>query len=125
MRFDPGEAWLGANVEVLPLTMVNLLQRVNLETLMRESTTIWQSTSIGDNHDWVADQERAIVTKDDIASSLDSDTGTDGSEHGDAVSSPVKQVDYEDEFGEDELGKLVKSEGSCRDPATNFVGIGG
>jgi hypothetical protein len=35
----------------------------------------------------------------------------DGSEHGDAVSSPVKQVEYEDEFGEDELGQLVKSEG--------------
>jgi len=30
----------GANVEVLPLTMVNLLQRINSETLMRESTTI-------------------------------------------------------------------------------------
>ncbi len=29
-----------ANVEVLPLTMVNLLQRINSETLMRESTTI-------------------------------------------------------------------------------------
>jgi hypothetical protein len=31
----------GAHVKVLPLTMVNLLQRVNSETLMRESTTIW------------------------------------------------------------------------------------
>jgi predicted aspartyl protease len=31
----------GANVEVLPLTMVNLLQRINSETLMQESTTIW------------------------------------------------------------------------------------
>jgi predicted aspartyl protease len=31
----------GANVEVLPLTMVNLLQKIDSETLMRESTTIW------------------------------------------------------------------------------------
>jgi predicted aspartyl protease len=31
----------GANVEVLPLTMVNLLQRMNSKTLMRESTTSW------------------------------------------------------------------------------------
>jgi predicted aspartyl protease len=31
----------GANVEVLPLTMLNLLQRINSETLMQESTTIW------------------------------------------------------------------------------------
>jgi hypothetical protein len=29
----------GANVEVLPLTMVNLLQRMNSETLLRESVT--------------------------------------------------------------------------------------
>jgi len=31
----------GANVEVLPLTMVNLLQKSNSETLMRESATVW------------------------------------------------------------------------------------
>ncbi len=41
----------GANVEVLPLTMVNLLQRINSETLMWESVTIWQSTSTSDNLD--------------------------------------------------------------------------
>ncbi len=100
-----------ANVEVLPLTMVNLLQRINSETLMQESTTIWQSASTSDNPNWVADQDCTIATKEDAASSSDFDTGTDGSEHGDVVSSPVKQVDYEDEFGEDELEKLVKSEG--------------
>jgi hypothetical protein len=31
----------GANVEVLPLTMVNLLQQINSETLMQESATVW------------------------------------------------------------------------------------
>jgi hypothetical protein len=36
----------------------------------------------------------------------------DSSEHGEAVASPVKQIEYEDEFGEDELGKLVESEGA-------------
>jgi hypothetical protein len=101
----------GANVEVLPLKMVNLLQRINSETLMQESKTIWQSASTSDNPDWVADQERTIATKEDVAFSSDSDTGMDGSEHGDAESSPMKQVDYEDEFGEGELEKLVKSEG--------------
>jgi hypothetical protein len=59
----------------------------------------------------VADKEHTIVPKGDAASSSDSDTSMDGNEHGDAVSSPVKQVEYEDEFGEDELGELVKSEG--------------
>ncbi len=59
----------------------------------------------------MADQDRTKATKEDTASSLDSDMGMDGSEHGDVVSSPVKQVDYEDEFGEGELEKLVRSEG--------------
>jgi len=101
----------GANVEVLPLTMVNLLQRMNSETLMRESTTSWQSTSTSDDLGWVADQDSTVVIKEDATSTSDSDTGTDGSEHGDSMSKPVKQVDYEDEFGDDELEKLVTSEG--------------
>jgi hypothetical protein len=78
---------------------------------MQESKTIRQSASTSDNPDWVADQECTIATKEDVASSSDSDTGTDGSEHDDAMSNPMKQVDYEDEFGEGELEKLVKSEG--------------
>jgi hypothetical protein len=102
----------GANVEVLPLTMVNLLQRINSETLMRESTTIWQNTSTSDDPDWVADQDYTNVIKEDAASTSDSDTSSDGSEHGDSVSNSVQQVDYEDEFGDDGLEKLVKSEGS-------------
>ncbi|CAM6023554.1 unnamed protein product [Sphagnum balticum] len=45
-----------------------------------------------------------MVTKEDTVSSSDSDTGVDGREHGDVVSSPVKQVDYEDEFEEEQSG---------------------
>jgi hypothetical protein len=101
----------GANVEVLPLTMVNLLQRINSETWMRESTTIWQSTSTSDNPDWETDQDRASVIKDDVATTSDSNTGTDGSEHGESVSNPLRQIDHEDEFGDNELEKLVTSEG--------------
>jgi predicted aspartyl protease len=92
----------GANVEVLPLTMVNLLQRINSETWMRESTTIWQSTSTSDNPDWEIDQDRANVIKDDVATTSDSNTGTDGSEHGESVSNPLRQIDHEDEFGDNE-----------------------
>ncbi len=101
----------GANVEVLPLTTVNLLQRINSETLMRESTTIWQNTSTSDEPDCVVEQDRTNVIKEDAVSTSDSDTGTDGSEHGNSVSNLVQQVDYEDEFGDDGLEKLVKSEG--------------
>jgi hypothetical protein len=91
--------------------MVNLLQRMNLETLMRESTTSWQSTSTSDDLGWVADQDSIVVIKEDTTSTSDSNTGTDGSEHGDSMSKPVKQVDYEEEFGDDELEKVVTSEG--------------
>ncbi len=51
------------------------------------------------------------MIKEDAASTLDSDTGTDGSEQSDSVSDPVRQVDCEDEFGDDGLEKLVTSEG--------------
>ncbi|CAK9879424.1 unnamed protein product [Sphagnum jensenii] len=84
---------------------------MKIGTIVDVERGLIQSTPTGHNHDWVADKERTIVPKGDAASSSDSDTGTDGSEHGDAVSSPVKQVECEDEFGEDELGQLVKSEG--------------
>jgi hypothetical protein len=101
----------GANMEVLPLTMVNLLQRINSETLMREPATIWQSTSTSDNPDWETDEDCAIAIKDDSVTTSDSDTGTDGSEHGESMFNPLRQIDHEDEFGDNELEKLVTSEG--------------
>jgi hypothetical protein len=98
----------GANVEVLPLTMVNLLQRMNSKVLMHEATTI---THINDNSDWMPDQDSAIMTKKDDVSTLDSETGTDGSEHYEWDSHQLKQIDCEDEFKDTELEDLVKSEG--------------
>jgi predicted aspartyl protease len=41
------------NVEVLPLTMVNLLQRMNSKALVQESTTIWKNTCTNDDSDWI------------------------------------------------------------------------
>jgi hypothetical protein len=41
----------GANVEILPLTMVNLLQRMNSKTLMWEATSIFKNTHISDDFD--------------------------------------------------------------------------
>jgi hypothetical protein len=40
-----------ANVEVLPLTMVNLLQRMNSKTLMRDVTIVLENTHINDDSD--------------------------------------------------------------------------
>jgi len=101
----------GANVEVLPLTMVNLLQRVNSEAQIKKPTTTWQSASTRNNHDWVEDHDQTIETQEDTASSSDSDACMNSSEHGEEGSNPERRVDYEDEFGEGELEKLVESEG--------------
>jgi len=45
----------GNNVEVLPLTMVNLLQRMNSEAMMHEATTIWKNADIKEDYDWIPD----------------------------------------------------------------------
>jgi len=100
-----------ANVEVLPLTIVNLLQRINSGVLMWESVTVCQSTSTNDNFFCETDQDHIIVIKDEAVTTSDSDTGTDGSEHGESGSNPLTRIDHEDEFGDGELEKLVMSEG--------------
>jgi len=97
----------GANVEVLPLTMVNLLQKINSETLMRESATIWQGTSTSGN----TNLSQSVIEEDSVTTS-DSNTGTDHSEHGEPVPDPLRQIDPEDEFGDNGLEKLIASEGS-------------
>jgi len=107
VRHDPR-----SNVEVLPLTMVNLLQRMNFKAMMHEATTIWKNAHTKDDCDWIPDQDCVIMTKEDDASTSDSDTGTDGSGHGDSDSNRLKQVECEDEFRDTELEALVKSEGS-------------
>jgi hypothetical protein len=99
----------GANVEVLPLTMVNLLQKSNSETLMRESATVWQGTSTSDN----TNLSQNVVEEDTVTTS-DSDTGTDYSEHGEPVPDPLRQIDHEDEFGDNGLEKLITLEGPPR-----------
>ncbi|CAM6073948.1 unnamed protein product [Sphagnum tenellum] len=63
----------------------------------------------------IVDVERRLIqtieTQEDTASSSNSDTCTNSNEHGEEGSSPERRVDYEDEFGEGELEKLVESEG--------------
>ncbi len=51
------------------------------------------------------------ITREDDASTSDSETGIDGGGHGESESNQSKQVESEDEFGDTELEDLVKSEG--------------
>jgi hypothetical protein len=101
----------GANVEVLPLAMVNLLQRVESADVVPESASVWRSSFTGDNSNQVRDQERTITSREDPAISSDSDTSTEDGEHGEVFAELVKQFEAEDEFGEDELAKLIEAEG--------------
>jgi predicted aspartyl protease len=101
----------GTNVEVLPLTMVNLLQRMNSEAMIHEAATIWKDSHIEDDSNWMPDQDCVIMTKENDASTSDSDIGTDGSGHCDLEFDQVKQIKFENEFGDTELEDLVKLEG--------------
>jgi hypothetical protein len=101
----------GTNVEVLPLTMVNLLQRMNSKDLMQDTTAIWKNTHENGDSDWISDQGRVIVTKEGDSSTSDSDVDTDDSEHCDLESNQLKQIDCDDEFGNTGMEELVKSEG--------------
>ncbi len=110
-------------MEVLPLTMVNLLQKINSETLLQESATVWQGTSTGGNTSL-----SQSVTEEDAVTTSNSDTGTDHSEHGELVPEPLRQNDHEDEFGNNGMEKLIASEGSpgilqltLQEQADNFM----
>ncbi len=78
---------------------------------MHEATTIWKNAHTRDVPDWMPDQDRVIMTKEDDASTSDSDTGTDGNGHGELDSNRLRQVESENEFGDTKLEDLVKSEG--------------
>jgi hypothetical protein len=84
---------------------------MNLEALVNEATTILNNAHINDNSDWMPDQDSTIMPEEDDASTLESETGTDGSEHCEWDSHQLKQINCEDEFKDTELEDLVKSEG--------------
>ncbi len=102
---------LRTDVEVLPLTMVNLLQRMNLGSLIQDTTSIWTETHNDGDSDWISDQDCAIMTKEGGSSTSISDADTDDSECSDSESNQLKQIDCENEFGDTELEELVKLEG--------------
>ncbi len=55
-----------ANVEVLPLTMVNRLQRMNSKNLMQDATIVLRNTHISDDSDivdWVSNQDNLVMPK--------------------------------------------------------------
>jgi len=101
----------GTDVEVLPLTMVNLLQRMNSGSLIQDTISIWMETHNDGDSDRISDQDRAIMTKEGGSSTSALDADTDDSERNDSESNQLKQIDCQNEFGDIELEELVKSKG--------------
>ncbi len=101
----------GADVEVLPLTMVNLLQRVNLGSQIQDTPSIRKRMHNDGDANWTSDHDHAIMTKKDGSSTSTSDEDTHDSECSDPESNQLQQIDCKNEFGDVELKELVKSEG--------------
>jgi hypothetical protein len=101
----------GVNVEVLPLTMVNLLQRVNSESQIQYAPSIRKGTHNDGDADWTSDHDHAIMTKKDGSSTSTSDEDIDDNECSNPKSNQLQQIDCENEFGDTALEELVESEG--------------
>jgi len=102
----------GTKVEVLPLIVVNMLQKMNLETLMREVAAALGDTHLDGNLDTIARKPSlcehiATGRMDALVSNSDSDTDEDR-EGGLQLVGPV---DDESEFGNTELEDLILLEG--------------
>jgi len=101
----------GVDVEVLPLTMVNLLQRVNSESQIQDTPSIRKRMHNDGDANWTSDHNHAIMTKKDGSSTSTLDEDTDDSERSNPESNQLQQIDCENEFGDIELEELVESEG--------------
>jgi len=101
----------GTNVEVLPLTVVNLLQRMSAGTMVRETSTTWKDACAHQDGCAVPDQDQEAVNEEDDASTSNSDDDSDTSEYYDSESHQIEQIDSEDEFVDAEFEELVSLEG--------------
>jgi len=103
---------LGTKVEVLPLTMVNMLQKMNSETLIQEVAAALGNMHLDGNLDAIVKQPSLcehIATGRMDALVSDSDSDTDEDREGELQL--VELVADESEFGNTELEDLVLLEG--------------
>jgi hypothetical protein len=104
VRYGPG-----AHVEVLPLTVVNFLQRVNAgqgrngAAISVKDGPADQDLEVGSYQDQKVDEEEEDA--------LVSDDENDDDEFHDSESNPLEQSDSDDEFVGPELEELFNSEG--------------
>jgi len=102
----------GANVEVLPLTMVNMLQKMNLEALVRDADVVLEGTHLNGNLD--VDFGNLLLCDPIMTGQTDtmvSDSNTDVDDDCEGGLQLVEPIDDEPEFGNTELENLVLVEG--------------
>ncbi len=101
----------GTHVEVLPLTVVNLLQRVSAGAMERGTVTCRKDTPASQGGDVESDQGQDAVEGDDDTSVSDFDDEGDDDKFHDSESNPLEQSDSDDEFVDAEFEELINSEG--------------
>jgi hypothetical protein len=101
----------GANVEVLPLTMVNLMQKMSSEALERDTYTALESTP--PNGDLDVDFGNLLLCDPIVTgqtNTLVSDSDTDADDDGEGGLQLVEPIDDKSEFRNTELEDLVLME---------------
>jgi len=104
---------LGVNVKILPLTMVNMLQRMNSKTLMLDVAIALENTHLNGNSNMTIKDPflyDPIMSKQVDAPMSDLDNDTNDNEHCDGPQLVEPNGD-EYEFGNTKLEDLVLSEG--------------
>jgi hypothetical protein len=100
----------GTDVEVLPLTMVNLMQRSNSKTNVRDdANALRHAPGNSDAVDGLSSLWEHSTNEQMIAQESESDS--DSNEDSNEGTQPVGPVDGESEFGDTELEDLVMLEG--------------
>ncbi len=100
------------NVEVLPLTMVNMLQRMNSETLMQDVAVALENTHL--NGDLDVDIGNPSLCDPIMAGQMDalvSELDTDVDDDCEGGLQLVEPIDDEPKFGNTEFENLVLLEG--------------
>jgi hypothetical protein len=98
----------GTDVEVLPLIMVNLLQKMSTGAMEQEPSTTQGDAPIVQNDNAALEHVLESTQEGDGVSSSDSDDD-DSNEYHDLESNQFEQVDSKDEFANAEFEELVSS----------------
>jgi hypothetical protein len=101
----------GTHVEVFPLTVVNLLQRVSAGVMRSEMATCLKDAPTNQGGEVEFDQDQKVIEGGDDAFVSDSDDESDDDEFHDSESTPLEQSDSDDEFVDAEFEELINSEG--------------